>query len=518
MQTFMKRIRSSIRLKLLAGFALVLAAALALALFGAAQLADVNGRSAEIAKRWLPAVRAAADMRSDLSQMQMLRLRLLATENNAEVEETMQALEKRAAAIDAQRAALAPLMRSGPERELAGRFDAAWKTYAGMHASLVKMADDYDLAGIKKNIAGPGAEAHRAAVDALKQLIELENAGSRAAAQAATATATRARWLQIGGIGVLVLAGVGIAAALSRRIVFSLRLATEEARSVADGRLGSAASVDGSDEVAEVRQALGVMQQRLREIVAGVRSGAEGVAAASLQIAQGHEDLRRRSAQQAGALQQSAASMTTFAGSMTASAGNAHEAERLAADAARIAQSGGAVVGRVVDTMQGIEESSRRIADIIGVIDGIAFQTNILALNAAVEAARAGEQGRGFAVVASEVRALARRSAEAAQQIKSLIAASSGQVDEGGRLVDEAGGRMREIVEAIGSVSAIVSQIAEASAAQSQSLAQVDGAIAQIEEGTRRDAAFVVQAAAAAESLETGARRLVDAMASFRTA
>jgi methyl-accepting chemotaxis protein len=336
-------------------------------------------------------------------------------------------------------------------------------------------------------------------------------------ARAATALLT----LGLGAAGVLLLAGACAAVAwtLARRITRSLREAQQAAQAMAGGDLSVALPAAASrDEVGELLIALARMRGQLAEIVTGVRSNAESVATASAQIAQGNLDLSARTEQQASALQQTAASMEQLGGTVTQNADNARQANQLAQGASGIAARGGEVVGRVVETMKGIDDSSRRIADIIGVIDGIAFQTNILALNAAVEAARAGEQGRGFAVVAAEVRNLAQRSAGAAREIKALIQASVERVQQGTALVDQAGATMEEVVASIRRVSDIVGEISSASGEQSAGVSQIGEAVAQMDRTTQQNAALVEESAAAAESLRSQARRLVDAVAVFRLA
>ena len=247
-----------------------------------------------------------------------------------------------------------------------------------------------------------------------------------------------------------------------------------------------------------------------------MRDNAQNVASASAEIAHGNHELAGRTEQQASALQQTAATMDALGSTVRHNADNAHQANQLAASASSVATQGGNVVGQVVHTMKGINDSSRQIADIISVIDGIAFQTNILALNAAVEAARAGEQGRGFAVVAGEVRTLAQRSAEAAKQIKDLITASVGRVEQGTTLVDEAGRTMQEIVGSIRRVTDIVAEITAASQEQNNSVGQVGQAVTQMDQTTQQNAALVEQSAAAAENLKERAQQLVQAVSVFK--
>jgi methyl-accepting chemotaxis protein len=263
-----------------------------------------------------------------------------------------------------------------------------------------------------------------------------------------------------------------------------------------------------------LKQALGRVQQTLLQ----VRASAGSVTVASDEIASGNHDLSARTEQAASSLQQTASAMEQFTATVRQSADSARQANQLAASAAEVAQRGGSVVSQVVSTMDEINASSKKIADIIGVIDGIAFQTNILALNAAVEAARAGEQGRGFAVVASEVRSLAQRSAEAAKEIKGLIGTSVGKVETGSKLVANAGTTMNEIVASVQRVSDIIGEITAASAEQSDGIGQVNTAVTQLDQMTQQNAALVEQSAAAAESLKQQADRLTQVVGGFRLA
>jgi methyl-accepting chemotaxis protein len=313
-------------------------------------------------------------------------------------------------------------------------------------------------------------------------------------------------------IVLLVLFSWHVAATLRSRV----HQARAVAESVRDGDLALRVVDSARDEFSPLLAALAQMQSGLQRVVTDVRNNAESVATASAQIAQGNQDLSGRTEQQAGSLQQTAATMEELGTTVRHNADNARQANQLAQGASTVAAQGGEVVGRVVDTMRGINDSSRKIGDIISVIDGIAFQTNILALNAAVEAARAGEQGRGFAVVASEVRSLAQRSAEAAREIKALISRSVEQVEQGSLLVDQAGKTMGEIVGSIRRVSDIVAEIASASAEQSSGVSQVGQAVSQMDQATQHNAALVEQSAAAAESLKSQATQLVQAVAVFR--
>jgi methyl-accepting chemotaxis protein len=314
---------------------------------------------------------------------------------------------------------------------------------------------------------------------------------------------------------VIVLAG-WLGFAISRSIKRPLDRVVRALGRVAEGDLSASIHARGRDELAQLLRALSDMQASLQRVVGAVRAGAEGVAAASAQIAQGNQDLAQRTQEQAAAVEETSASTEHLGAAVGHSADNARQANQLAMQASSIASQGGQVVSQVVDTMRGINESSRKIADITSVIDGIAFQTNILALNAAVEAARAGEAGRGFAVVASEVRSLAQRSAGAAREIKALITASVERVEQGTQLADVAGNTMSEIVASISRVTDIMGEISAATSEQNQGIAQFGQAIGQMDQVVQHNAALVEESAAAAESLSEQAQALLQEVAVFK--
>ncbi len=349
---------------------------------------------------------------------------------------------------------------------------------------------------------------------ALISRAQLDGAGQDVAA--ASASAARVQMF-IGVATVLALvAGTLLTLLLARLLLGRMRLLSASVSGMADGDLHSAVPARGRDELGRLMRDLDSLRQRMQASIAQVRDASESVRVAADEISAGNSDLSQRTETQASSLQQTAASMEEISATVKNSADTARQATQLAASASTVAAKGGEVVDQVVGTMAQISESSRRIADIIGTVDGIAFQTNILALNAAVEAARAGEQGRGFAVVAGEVRSLAQRSAEAAREIKTLIGASVERVESGSRLVGEAGQTMGEIVTQVKRVSDLISEISAATQEQTSGIGQVSSAVTNLDEVTQQNAALVEEAAAAAESLRQQSVRLVDSVSVFR--
>jgi len=342
-----------------------------------------------------------------------------------------------------------------------------------------------------------------------KQIVEQGGAAAKAHIDAATA-------LMIGlGIAAVIL-GAGFAWWITHSITRPMKEAVKIAQTVASGDLSSVIQVSSKDETGQLLQALKDMNTSLVRIVGEVRFSTEAIATASTQIASGNLDLSARTEEQASSLEETASSMEELNSTVKQNADNARQANQLALTASEVAMKGGSVVSQVVETMGSINDSSKKIVDIIGVIDGIAFQTNILALNAAVEAARAGEQGRGFAVVASEVRNLAQRSAAAAKEIKNLIGDSVEKVNTGARLVDDAGATMQEVVASVRRVTDIMGEITAAGHEQTAGIEQIHQAVMQMDQVTQQNAALVEEAAAAAESLQDQARNLVQVVSVFK--
>jgi methyl-accepting chemotaxis protein len=391
------------------------------------------------------------------------------------------------------------------------------KAYIAARAAVfaaLKAADQPAAESLLGSSMLPAAQSYLASMDKLKAFQD-ELALSNVTAVNASLTLTEAI---IGSLfAAALLIGTAMAWIITRSVTRPVGQALDAAEVIARNDLSQTIATDRRDEVGDLLRALGRMQQSLREMVTQVRGASGNISTASAEIATGNQDLSARTEQAASNLQQTASSMEQLTGTVKQSADSARQANQLASSAAEVAARGGQVVSQVVSTMDEINASSRKIADIIGVIDGIAFQTNILALNAAVEAARAGEQGRGFAVVAGEVRSLAGRSAEAAKEIKSLIGASVERVDAGSKLVADAGRTMQEIVGSVQRVSDIIGEITAAASEQSDGISQVNGAVTQLDQMTQQNAALVEQSAAAAESLKDQANRLAAVVGNFRT-
>ncbi|MBC8056311.1 MAG: MCP four helix bundle domain-containing protein [Rhizobiales bacterium] len=508
-----------IRPQLYAAFGLVLVLTAAVGAISLTSLARVDKQVHTMSDKWLRGVGLLAEMRGALIETREFEIKHGRTADgsyHAEYEEKMAAATQLVAST---LAAYEGLAETDAERAMLAKFGKGWAAYqqsAKRVVSLGREKKQQDAADISDGAASMSFDE---TLGALNTMTKNDFAGGQSAATVTNEISAQARLLVIGLSTGALCAGMVLAWLITRHLLRQLgtepSTASALARSVAEGDLSTHITLRKGDTDSLMAQ-LQTMQRKLAAAVTDVRRGSENVATASAQIAQGNQDLSNRTEQQASALQETAATMDQLGATVRNNADNARQANQLAQGASGVAVKGGTVVGQVVETMKRINDSSKQIADIISVIDGIAFQTNILALNAAVEAARAGEQGRGFAVVASEVRSLAQRSAGAAKEIKGLINASVERVEQGTALVDQAGHTMVEIVAAIKRVTDIVAEISAASSEQSSGVAQVGQAISQMDQATQQNAALVEESAAAAESMSQQAQQLVGAVAVFK--
>ena len=442
------------------------------------------------------------------------------TDEPAGIAKEMDEVEKRIAKIntlwDEFNTHMAGVM-SAQEKELAEKFIASRNKFAtdGLKPAVAALRAN-DIAQATQIMRGQMNQLAVAVADSADKLMEYHEDHAKAEFEKNETIYLWVRFSCIGGMLFAVFLGTVICIWLLRAIAQPLADAVKIARSVAAGDLTGKIEVKTADETGQLLQALKEMNESLVRIVSEVRSGTETIATASSQIATGNLDLSARTETQASSLEETASSMEQLTGAVKQNAESAFQANQLAVSASEVAVKGGAVVSQVVDTMGSINDSAKKIADIIGVIDGIAFQTNILALNAAVEAARAGEQGKGFAVVATEVRQLAQRSAAAAKEIKGLIDDSVEKVGVGARLVDQAGATMQEIVDSVKRVTDIMGEISVSSKEQTDGIQQVNQAINQMDEVTQQNAALVEEAAAAAGSLHDQADHLAHVVSVFK--
>jgi methyl-accepting chemotaxis protein len=509
----------SIRSKIAAGFAVIVAVVIVVGVMAVVQLAAVGATTEQIATNHLPGVKLAARIADLIGVIRRSEARHVMSTDGAEMDEQ----EARMAKARKDLADLEPLalrlFDSEAELQALQAFKQhrdAWYAVWDRKARDVSRKGEAGLADAQRMYIGESSKAFNAALADVQALAEVNVNNSDRAWADAQAVYSKARLLVILGIVAGVLLSVVLAVLIARALVRPLEVAVGAVRAVAAGDMTQRIHAEGQDETAQLLRALEAMRSELVRVVANVRQSSESVATASSQIAQGNNDLSTRTEQQASALEETASSMEELGATVRQNADSARQANQLALSASSVAVQGGEVVACVVETMRDINESSRKIGDIISVIDGIAFQTNILALNAAVEAARAGEQGRGFAVVASEVRSLAGRSAEAAKEIKSLIKASMERVEHGSALVDRAGATMTDVVGSIRRVTDIVGEIAAASSEQASGVGQVGEAVTQMDKATQQNAALVEEMAAAAMSLKSQAQELVQVVAAFR--
>ncbi len=464
----------------------------------------------------LPKVERLVSVADNVNIVARQTRNILLFDDAAKRADWLASIEKARADSAALWALVDPSIRSSEGRKMVAKamrlgqaFDASLTAFIGhIKAGEISEARELLQTGLRDSQL-----AYMKQVDAIKSF-EIARIGKTA--DEADQLFQRSRALVLSGGIALLLLGALLCWVITRSIVAPLRRAVRDAKRIAAGDLSIPVKTRGGDEAAEMLKALGEMQQGLRNIVQQVHEGVASVATASQQIAEGNQDLSARTEEQAASLQQTAASVEQISGNVRGGAEHASEASELAGRARSVAERGGALVERAVGQIGQLEASSQRIADIVGVIDGIAFQTNLLALNAAVEAARAGEQGSGFAVVASEVRLLAQRCADAAREIKGLVQGSNDQVQGSGRLVRGTGEVMSEIVLQIQRVSAMVGKISQSSREQDRGIFEINTAMGQLDDITQRNAALAEESTAAAESLRAQAERLTRAVAIFR--
>ncbi len=505
----------SIAGKLRSGFGVMLILLICLAVFAYSRLQVVQASSNQLSSNWLPSLEAVAGLTRKVSEFRVNTLLSVYADGATQRNESMKSRGVSLLEAQAQQDTYVKLISSAEEQASYDAFKLAWTQYISLGDRMLDLASKDDVQGAQ--LLEPQVKAAFLTLrKELEQLTAINQAGAATAAAHGDAVYRAAViWLVAISLAATLVA-VLLTLAIVRAIAQPLAKALLAADRIAVGDLSERIEFDGQDEVARLLEAMQRMQQSLATTVHSVRSGAESVATASAQIAQGNSDLSSRTEEQASSLEETSATMEQLNATVRQNADNAAQANQLAQSATQVARDGGAVVGEVVQTMRGIESSSKRIADIINVIDGIAFQTNILALNAAVEAARAGEQGRGFAVVASEVRSLAQRSAEAAKEIKSLINDSVERVQSGTLLVDRAGQTIDNIVTSVQKLADIVGEISSASREQSSGINQVGEAVTQLDHATQQNAALVEESAAASESLRSQAQQLVGAVAGFK--
>jgi methyl-accepting chemotaxis protein len=505
--------------KLGVAFVVMVLISMALGVLSAIQLSRINGNTQQIATNWLPSVQVLGDMRSAVNHMRATEVGMGLSPEASErerLERDLLAGMERFLALETRYSA----MVTTDEAAVYAQFKQDRDRYKDLQKQLIGMVRDGELrhTEVAELLKGASYQAFSTMSDRIGELSRINAAGADASYAESQRVYDVARGVVIGVFLLSVVVAIGLGLWITRLITGPVSQAVEATRQIANGNLTVSLEVRSRDEIGQLMQSLVDMRDNLSSVVSGVRHNAESVATASAQIASGNNDLSARTEEQASALEETAASMEQLGSTVRQNADNARQANQLALNASTVAAYGGEVVTKVVDTMRGINDASRKIADIIGVIDGIAFQTNILALNAAVEAARAGEQGRGFAVVAGEVRSLAQRSAEAAKEIKGLITTSVERVGQGSELVDQAGETMNEVVTAIRRVTDIMGEISTASGEQSAGVAQVGEAVTQMDQATQQNAALVEESAAAAGSLNQQAQELVAAMAIFKLA
>jgi methyl-accepting chemotaxis protein len=500
------------------GFGVTLVLLCLVGALGLAQTSRIYSGTQDLATNLLPSVQRLGNIRALADEARQASLSYLIATSTSERQ--FQRSKHDAALNELLRVwpQYEAVVGSAEELQLSNQIKTAWSTYLSLDKRLNELADSGDehFSDARSFAGGESLRAFTKVTDLIAQDISLNSQGADDSSTEAATAFHSALLLTCVLIGIAIALSLIVAFIITRSITAPIRMSVKIAQTIAQGDLTSKIEVRGKDETSQLLRALKHMNERLAELVGQVRSGSDSIATGAAQIAAGNADLSQRTEEQAASLEETAASMEELASTVRQNTESARQGNALAANASDIAQRGGDVMGRVIGTMQTISESSAKVTDIIAVIEGIAFQTNILALNASVEAARAGDQGRGFAVVAAEVRTLAQRSAHAAKEIKELITHSVERVKAGSNLVNEAGATMDEVVQAVKRVSDLMGEITAASLEQDAGIEQVNIAVAQMDQVTQQNAALVEEASAAAQSVSAQSSTLREVVSIFR--
>ena len=505
--------------RLYVAFAASVAFTLALGLFSMFQVAGLARHTTEITGNWMPSVQTLGAIKSEFREFRTQELQHIISSEPAEMDEWEGRMAKSLQIIDRTMATYEKLISSPAEREMYARLKQQQQARMDAHMRVRKLSREMKTEQAVALARGEVGELRRALAGTLDQLMELNEKGAEQESASARASASFATVAIPVVLLAAVLASAGLAIFIVRGTMAVLGGDPADTRQAVDriaaGDLASEIALRRGD-TSSLLASLASMRTRLADIVTSIQTGCAEIRTASSEVARGNLDLSSRTEQQSSSLQETASALEQITGNIRTTSDSSSAANQLAAGASTTARQGGQSVEAVVQTMNAIAESSRKVREIIGTIDGIAFQTNILALNAAVEAARAGEQGRGFAVVASEVRTLAQRSADAAKEIARLIQDSTSKVDDGQRLVGEAGATMAEVVTSVARVTDMVAEISTAAREQSTGVGQINEAVSQLDAVTQQNAALVEEAAAATKSVEEQAAKLVQAVSVFR--
>lgn len=501
--------------RLLFGFASIVVLMAISTIYAAIRMQSIGVVNADTINVDWPSAQAAAQLQIAAQDSAIRVFSLLIIKDKAQRAAQYTQIDKNKKTVDAAIATLEKFGASTAEKQLLAKINTTRQAYLTSFLRVADLVEADDRDGAIKVMNTETAPTLASLLQGVEELVNYQTKKLTShGIESGNAISNSLITMIVTGVAAILI-GAGLAIWLTKAITTPINEAVQIAKRVASGDLTTEIRVNSGDETGQLLQALKEMNQSLDNTVGRVRVSAETISTASSEIASGNQDLSARTESQSSSLEETASSMEELTSTVKQNADNARQANQLVLSASSVAARGGQVVSQVVDTMASIKDSSRKIVDIIGVIDGIAFQTNILALNAAVEAARAGEQGRGFAVVAGEVRSLAQRSASAAKEIKQLISDSVEKVEDGGKLVDEAGQTMGLIVTSVKQVADIMSEITAASQEQSAGIEQVNDAIAQMDEMTSQNAALVEEAAAAAESMLEQSQQLAQAVSFF---